>query len=88
MYINDDKVTYFDGFEVEYIPKEIWKFIEYKNVTANIYGIHAYNSVMWGYLFTRFIDFMLNNKWLTGFTNLISPNSYKSNDRILLKHFH
>ena len=84
MYITGDKVTYFDSFEVDYIPKEISKFIANKNVRSNIYAIHAYISVMCGYLFTRFIDFMLISKWLPGFTNLFSPNSFKCNDIILL----
>ena len=81
-------MTYFDSFEVEDIPKEIWKFIGNKNITENIYGIQAYKSVMCGYSFTGFIHFMLNNKWLTGFTDLISLNSFKSNDKILLKKFY
>ena len=32
LYGNDDNVTYFHSFEVEYIPKEIKKFIENKNM--------------------------------------------------------
>ena len=34
-----------------------------------------------------FIDFMLENKSLTGFTNLFSPNDFKNNDKIILNYF-
>ena len=43
---NDDNVTYFDSFGVEYIPKEIRKFIGNKNIKTNIYRIQTYDSVM------------------------------------------
>ena len=36
LYVNNDNVTYFDGFWVEYIPKEIEKFVGNKNVSTNI----------------------------------------------------
>ena len=35
---------------------------------------------MYRYSFTRFIDFMLNNKRLADFTNLFSPNTIKKNN--------
>ena len=37
-YVNDDIVTYFNSFGVEYILKEI-KSIGNKNITTNIYRI-------------------------------------------------
>ena len=37
-YVNSNNATYFDSFEVEYIPKEIEKFIGNKNIT-NLYRI-------------------------------------------------
>ena len=43
---NDDNVTYFDSFGVEYIPKEIRKFIGSKNIKTNVYRIQTYDSVM------------------------------------------
>ena len=43
---NGDSVTYFDSFGVEYILKEIKKLIDNKNITANIYGIQANDSIM------------------------------------------
>ena len=43
---NDDNVTYFDSFGVEYIPKEIRRFIGNKNIKTNVYRIQTYDSVM------------------------------------------
>ena len=39
--VNDNNVTYFDGFGVGHIPKEIKKFIVNKNIITNIYRIQA-----------------------------------------------
>ena len=91
MYILNDKVTYFDSFGVEHIPKEIKKFIwgtiDNKNIKRNVFRIQAYDSVMCGYFFIGFIDFMLKGKCLTDFTNLFSPNDFKKNDDIILNYF-
>ena len=35
--MNSNKVTYFDSFRIEYIPKEIKRFVSDKNIIANIY---------------------------------------------------
>ena len=43
---NDDNVTYFDSFRVEYISNEIRKFIGNKNIKTNVYRIQTYDSVM------------------------------------------
>ena len=50
---------------------------------TNVYRIQAYDSVMCGYFCIGFIDFMLNIKWLTDFTNLFSPNSFRNIDTII-----
>ena len=39
LYVNDNKATYIDTFTVQYIPKEIIKFIANKNMIKNIYWI-------------------------------------------------
>ena len=39
---NNDNVTYFDGFGIEHIPKEIKNFIGNKTIITNAYGIQAY----------------------------------------------
>ena len=43
LYMNCNTVTYFDGFGVKQIPKEIKRFIGNKNVITNIYRIQAYD---------------------------------------------
>ena len=43
------KFVYFDSFGVEYIPKEIKKFMNNKNIIANIFRVQANDSVMCGY---------------------------------------
>ena len=82
--MNAENVTYFDSFGVEHIPKEIKKFIGNKNIITNIYRIQAYDSIMCGYFCIGFIDFMLKGKSLLDYTNLLSPNDYEKNDKIIL----
>ena len=65
-YVNAENLTYFDSFGVEYIPKEIKKFIGNKNVKTNIFRIQAYDSIICGYFCIGFIDFMLKGKNLLG----------------------
>ena len=60
LYVNNKTVTYFDSFGVEHIPKEIKKFINNKNIIANIFRLQGYGSVICGYFYIGFIDFMLN----------------------------
>ena len=58
-----------------------------KNIETNIFRIQAYDSIMCGYFYIGFIDFMLAGKILTDFTNLFSPNNFKKNDDIILNYF-
>ena len=39
LYVQNNDVTYFDSFEVEHIPKEIWTFIGNKNLKTHIFRI-------------------------------------------------
>ena len=64
---------------MEHIPKEI---IRNKNIITNIYGIQAYDSIIYGYFCLGFIDFMLKGKSLLDYASLFSPNEYKRNDKI------
>ena len=41
---------------------------------------------MCGYFCIVFIDFMLKGKSLLEYANLFSPNKYKRNEKIILKH--
>ena len=88
MYIHNIFVTYFDSFGVEHIPKEIKAFINRSlSITANIFRMQAYDSIICGYFCIGFIDFMLPGKTLTDFTNLFSPNNFKKNDDTILNYF-
>ena len=87
LYANNKTVTYFDSFGVEHIPKEIIKFIDNKNIIANIFRIQAYDSIMYDYFGIGFIDFMFIGNGLTDFTNLFSPNDLRQNDDIILNYF-
>ena len=79
---NNNNVTYFDSFEVEYIPKEIKKFIGNKNIITNIYRMQAYDSKMCGYFCIGFIDFMFNGKSVLEYTNL--AKEWQNNIKIFL----
>ena len=62
LYVQNNHVTYFDSFGVEYISKEIKTFISNKNIKTNIFRIQAYDSIMCGYFCIGFTDFMLAGK--------------------------
>ena len=75
LYVNTKTVTYFDSFGVEHISQEIKKFINNKNIIANIFRIQTYDSVMCRYFCIGFINFMLKVNNVTDFANLFSPNN-------------
>ena len=87
LYINNQIAIYFNSFGVEYIPKEVMKFIARKKIITNIYRIQAYDSIMCGYFCIGFINFKFNGKSLTDYTNLFSPNDFNKNDDIILNYF-
>ena len=74
MPLNND-ITYFESFGVEHIPKEIKRFIGNKNMQKIL--LKYKHIVMCEYFCTGFIDFMLEDKNLTGFANLFSPNIFR-----------
>ena len=86
LFIEITEVIYFDSFGIEHIPKEINKFIRFKElgsavgynkkIKANIFRIQAYNSIMCGYFCIEFINYMLKGKTLLDYTNLFSPNGF------------
>ena len=87
IYVNNKTVTYFDSFGIEHIPKEVKKFVNNKNIIADIFRIKAYDSVMCGYFCIGLIDYMFMGKSLTDYANLFSPNNFKKNDDIILNYF-
>ena len=77
LFVKDNEVIYFDSFGIEYIPKEIKKFLGNKELVTSMFRIQDYNSVMCGNFCSLFIEFMLKGKTLNDFTNLFSPNDFK-----------
>ena len=65
---------------------EIKKFKGNESITANIYKIKAYDTIMCEYFCTGFIVFMLKGKSSLEYINF-SPNEYKKNGKIILKNF-
>ena len=43
LYCKNNEMVYFDSFGVEHVPKEIEKFIGYKNIKTNIFVIQSNN---------------------------------------------
>ena len=75
MYALNNNIIYFDSFGVVHIPKEIKIFIDKSIVVTSIFRIQANDSVISGYFYIRFINFMLKWKTLTDFPNLFLPNN-------------
>ena len=42
---------------------------------------------MCGYFGIELIDFMIKGKILPDYTNLVSPNDYEKNDKVILNYF-
>ena len=81
------KLFILDNFGIEHTPKEINKFIGNKKITANIFRIQAYDSIMCGYFGIELINYMFKGKTLLDYTNLFSPNDFKKNDRAIKRIF-
>ena len=75
------------ALELDIFQKKVKNFIRKKNIITNIYRIQAYDSITCGYFYIGFIDFMLEGNRSLGYTNLLSPNEYGKNDKIILKYF-
>ena len=63
------------------------KVIGKKNIKTNIFRMLDYDSIMCGYFCILFIEFILNNKTLTDFTNLFSSNDFFKNNEIIKMYF-
>ena len=77
----------FNSFGIEYIPLELLNKIRDKSITRNIFRIQDNESIMCGFYYIVFTEYMLAGKTLLGYTNLFSPNDYKRNDKIIYKYF-
>ena len=87
LFCNRNEIVYLDSFGVEHVPEEIKEFIWNKNIKANIFRVQPNDSVVCGYFWIGFINFILAGKKLTDYINLFSPRDFKKNDNIILSHF-
>ena len=87
LFCNKNTFIYFVSFGVEHVPDEIKDFIGNKNIKANIFRVQENDSIMCGYFWIGFIDFMLAGKKLTDYTNSFSPHTFKKNHNIILSYF-
>ena len=63
------------------------EIIKNKNIKTSILRIQDNNSIICGYFCILFIEYMLNDKVLTDFTNLFSPWNFEKTDEIINKYF-
>ena len=70
LFVKPKYTVYFDSFGIEHIPKEIIKFINndttksstIARIKSNIFRIQTYDSIMCGYFYIEFINYMLKGK--------------------------
>ena len=62
LFCKNNEIVYFNSFGVEYVPKEIERFIRHNNIKINIFRIQSNNSIMCGYFCIGFIGFMFAGK--------------------------
>ena len=70
-----------------FFPQKVLNKIKDKWITHNIFRIQDNESIMCGFYFIAFIEYMLTGKNLLDYTNLFSPNDYKKNEKIIYKYF-
>ena len=92
IFVKSNEVIYSDSFGVEYIPEEIMERIEHsslgnKNIKTSIFRTQDNSSIMCGYFCILFIEYMLNDKTLTDFTDLFSSWNFEKNDEIIKIYF-
>ena len=87
LYVANIEFIYCDIFGVELVPKEIERFIRYKNIKTNIFRVQSYNSIILRYFCVWFIDFRVAGKTVIYFTSLFSAYVFEKNDSIILSYF-
>ena len=58
-----------------------------KSITHSIFGIQDNKSIFCQFYCIAFIEYMLAGKTLSDYTNLLSLNGFKKNDKIIYKFF-
>ena len=83
LFIDRNLAVYYDSFQIDYILQEVLNKIKDKSIPHNIFRIQYNESIMCGCHCIAFIEYMFSGKTLLDYTNLISPNNYKRNDKIM-----
>ena len=65
-------------FTIEYISEEVLSKIKEKSITHNIFRTQHDDPIMCGFYCIAFMEYMLAGKTLLYYTNLFSPNDYKT----------
>ena len=87
LFIDRNTALYFDSFGIEYIPFKVLSKIRDKSITHNIFRIRDDESIVSGFYYITFIEYILAGKTLLYYTNLFSPNDFKKNYKIIRKYF-
>ena len=81
LFCKKNEIVYFNSFGVEYISEDIQEFIkEFPgniNIKTNTFRVQEDNSIMCGYFYIVFIDFIVAGKKLTDYTHFFSPHDLK-----------
>ena len=72
---------------MKYITREILNKIKDTCIIHNISKMQSDDSVMCGFYYIAFIEYMIAGKGVLDCTSLFSCSNYKKNDKITYKYF-
>ena len=78
LFFDKNTAACFASFGIEYIPKEVLNKIKGKSITNNTFIIQNNESIMCGFCFIAFIEYMYAGKILLDYTILFPLNDYKN----------
>ena len=88
LFIARNTAVFFDSLEIEQIPQEVLnKIKEDKLITRTIFRIQSDGSIMCGFYWVAFIEYIIAGRNLLDYTNLFSPDDYRKNNKITYKCF-
>ena len=85
LFVDRKTAVYFHSLGIEYIPLEVLTKVKDKPITHNIFRIQDNESVICRFFCIAFIEYMHARKTLWDYANLLSPNDYKKNGKIIYK---
>ena len=83
LFFDRNMAIYFNSFEIEYIAQEVLNKI--RSITQNIFRIEDDDAIMCKFYCIVFIGYMLAGNILLDYTNLLCPDYYKRNGKIIFK---